>query len=87
MIASGRPASIQYEACKSAVTLGSAGWQPFTVDLTLQGDLMRGPFWVDGKTLPVRNAPPMTLGGDADDVLTDFGLRPEEIEDRSEAHV
>ena len=43
--------------------------------------VVRGPFWVDGKTLPVRNAPPMTLGGDADDVLTDFGLRPEEIED------
>jgi hypothetical protein len=47
VIASGRPATIQYEACKSAVTLGSAGWQPFTVDLSIQGDLMREPFWVE----------------------------------------
>jgi hypothetical protein len=47
VIASGRPATIQYEACKSPITLDTAGWQRFTVDLPIQGDLMREPFWVE----------------------------------------
>lgn len=47
VIASGRPATIQYEACKSPLTLDTAGWQRFTVDLPIRGDLMREPFWVE----------------------------------------
>jgi len=47
VIASGRPATIQYEACKSSLTLGSTGWQHFTVDLPIEGNLMREPFWVE----------------------------------------
>jgi hypothetical protein len=47
VIASGRPATIQYEACKSSFTLDKTGWQRFTVDLPIRGDLMREPFWVE----------------------------------------
>lgn len=60
VIASGRPATIQYEACNSPITLGSAGWQHFTVDLTLQGDLMRDPFWVEPG---VQSKPVLDLNG------------------------
>lgn len=42
--------------------------------------LMRGPFWVDSETLPIRNAPPMILGQDTDAVLTEFGVASEELE-------
>jgi hypothetical protein len=47
VIASGRPETIQYEACKIPFTLKSTGWQSFTVDLPIRGDLMREPFWVE----------------------------------------
>jgi hypothetical protein len=47
VIASGRPATIQYEACKAPITLSKAGWQRFTVDMSIHGDLMREPFWVE----------------------------------------
>lgn len=42
--------------------------------------LVRGPFWVDDETLPIRNAPPMVLGQDTAEVLGDFGLSDEDIE-------
>ncbi|MFD6893164.1 CaiB/BaiF CoA transferase family protein [Rhodococcus sp. NPDC060086] len=42
--------------------------------------LMRGPFWVDSETLPIRNAPPMTLGQDTDAVLAEFGVADDELE-------
>jgi hypothetical protein len=60
VIASGRPATIQYEACKSSLTLGTAGWQHFTVDLPIQGDLMREPFWVEPG---VQSKPVLDLNG------------------------
>jgi hypothetical protein len=55
VIASGRPNTIQYEACNTPITLKQAGWQPFTIDLTIQGSLMREPFWVEpiGQAKPV----------------------------------
>jgi hypothetical protein len=55
VIASGRPNTIQYEACETPVTLTEAGWQPFTIDLKIQGSLMREPFWVEpaGQAKPV----------------------------------
>ncbi|MFE4500852.1 CaiB/BaiF CoA transferase family protein [Rhodococcus sp. NPDC056743] len=43
--------------------------------------ILRGPFWVDGQALPVKNAPPMTLGGDTEAILAEFGLCPAEIDD------
>jgi hypothetical protein len=60
VIASGRPATIQYEACKSPLTLGTAGWQQFTVDLPIQGDLMREPYWVEPG---VESKPMLDLNG------------------------
>jgi hypothetical protein len=55
VIASGRPTTIQYDACETPVTLTQAGWQPFTIDLKIQGSLMREPFWVEpaGQAKPV----------------------------------
>lgn len=47
VIASGRPAIIQYEPCKASVAISASGWQPFTMDLSIQGDLMREPAWMD----------------------------------------
>lgn len=55
VIASGRPNTIQYEACKASTTLKEAGWQHFTIELTIQGSLMREPFWVE----PVGQAKPV----------------------------
>lgn len=48
VVASGRPDTIQYEACKSSSPLTEMGWQKFTIDLTIEGGLMREPFWVEG---------------------------------------
>lgn len=42
--------------------------------------LVRGPFWVDDETLPIRNAPPMVLGQDTAEVLAEFGLSDEDID-------
>lgn len=55
VIASGRPNTIQYEACKASATLTEAGWQPFSINLKIQGSLMREPFWVEpaGQAKPV----------------------------------
>jgi hypothetical protein len=50
VIASGRPATIQYEPCKASVAIGASGWQHFTLDLSIQGDLMREPAWIDTGT-------------------------------------
>lgn len=47
VIASGRPATIQYEPCKAAVAIAASGWQHFTLDLSIQGDLMHEPAWMD----------------------------------------
>jgi hypothetical protein len=47
VIASGRPATIQYEPCKAAVAIGASGWQHFSLELSIQGDLMREPAWID----------------------------------------
>lgn len=47
VIVSGRPAIIQYEPCKASVAIGASGWQRFTLDLSIQGDLMREPIWMD----------------------------------------
>lgn len=47
VIASGRPAIIQYEPCKASIAIGASGWQHFTMDLSIQGDLMREPAWMD----------------------------------------
>ncbi|WP_132475530.1 CoA transferase [Rhodococcus sp. SMB37] len=42
--------------------------------------LLRGPFWVDSETLPIRNAPPMVLGQDTDAVLAEFGVGEAELD-------
>lgn len=55
VIASGRPSIIQYEPCKASVAISASGWQPFTLDLSIQGDLMREPAWMD----PVVESKPM----------------------------
>lgn len=55
VIASGRPNTIQYEACESSVTVAQTGWQHFTIDLTIQGNLIHEPFWVEpaGQAKPI----------------------------------
>ena len=41
--------------------------------------LAPAPIRIDGERLPLRSAPPR-IGGDADEVLTEAGLTPAEIE-------
>jgi anti-sigma factor RsiW len=60
VIASGRPATIQYEPCNAAVAIGVSGWQHFSLDLSLQGDLMREPAWVEAG---VESKPMLDLNG------------------------
>ena len=60
VIASGRPDTIQYEACKIPFTLKATGWQNFTVNLPILGDLMREPFWVEPG---VKSKPSLDLNG------------------------
>ena len=52
VIASGRPTTIQYDACKSTASLTETGWQHFTIDLKIEGSLMREPFWVERPDQP-----------------------------------
>lgn len=60
VVASGRPDTILYDACRSEITLEATGWQRFRVDLPVQGDLMRAPYWVDAG---VSSKPPLDLTG------------------------
>ena len=60
VIASGRPATIQYEPCNAAVAIGVSGWQHFSLDLSLEGDLMREPAWVEAG---VESKPMLDLNG------------------------
>lgn len=47
VVASGRPDTILYDACRVSFTLEKKGWQRFYVDLPVAGDLMRKPYWVE----------------------------------------
>jgi hypothetical protein len=60
VVASGRPDTILYDACRISFTLVSPGWQRFRVDLPVAGDLMRKPYWVEPR---VSNKPPLDLTG------------------------
>ena len=60
VVASGRPDTILYDACRVCFTLVSPGWQRFRVDLPVAGDLMREPYWVEPR---VSNKPPLDLTG------------------------
>jgi len=60
VVASGRPDTILYDACRVSFTLVSPGWQRFRVDLPVAGDLMRKPYWVEPR---VSNKPPLDLTG------------------------
>lgn len=60
VVASGRPDTILYDACRVSFTMESTGWQRFHVDLPIAGDLMRTPYWVEPK-LPAK--PPLDLTG------------------------
>lgn len=60
VVASGRPDTILYDACRVSFTLVSPGWQRFHVDLPVTGDLMRKPYWVEPR---VSNKPPLDLTG------------------------
>jgi hypothetical protein len=60
VVASGRPDTIIYDACKCNITLESPGWQPFRVELPISGNLMRNPYWVEPR---VTNKPPLDLTG------------------------
>ncbi len=58
VVASGRPDTILYDACRVSFTVDAAGWQRFRVDLPVAGDLMRLPYWVEPR---VNNKPPLDL--------------------------
>ncbi|MCB1132058.1 MAG: hypothetical protein KDN05_13080 [Verrucomicrobiae bacterium] len=60
VVASGRPDTILYDACRVSFTLVSPGWQHFRVDLPVAGDLMRKPYWVEPR---ISNKPPLDLTG------------------------
>jgi len=60
VVASGRPDTILYDACRVSFSLVSPGWQRFRVDLPVAGDLMRKPYWVEPR---VSNKPPLDLTG------------------------
>ena len=62
VIASARPSTIQYEACKAGAILTEPGWQQFTIDLSIEGSLMREPFWVED---PAQPKPVLDLTGRA----------------------
>jgi hypothetical protein len=60
VVASGRPDTILYDACRVSFTLEAKGWQRFRVDLPVAGDLMRDPYWVEPR---VTTKPPLDLTG------------------------
>jgi hypothetical protein len=60
VVASGRPDTILYDACRVSFTLEGNGWQKFRVDLPVAGDLMRTPYWVEPR---VSTKPPLDLTG------------------------
>jgi hypothetical protein len=60
VVASGRPDTIIYDACRSQCTMESSGWQRFRIDMPITGDLMRSPFWVEPR---VTSKPPLDLTG------------------------
>ena len=60
VVASGRPDTILYDACRTNFTLEAQGWQRFRVDLPVAGDLMRTPYWVEPRVL---SKPPLDLTG------------------------
>lgn len=60
VVASGRPDTILYDACRVSFTLEAKGWQRFRVDLPVAGDLMRSPYWVEPR---VATKPPLDLTG------------------------
>lgn len=60
VVASGRPDTILYDACRCNFTLEAPGWQRFRVDLPVAGDLMRNPYWVEPR---VTSKPPLDLTG------------------------
>lgn len=60
VVASGRPDTILYDACRVTFTLEGKGWQRFRVDLPVAGDLMRSPYWVEPR---VATKPPLDLTG------------------------
>ena len=87
VVASGRPDTILYDACRSEWTVEATGWQQFRVDLPVQGDLMRVPYWVEAR---VSSKPPLDLNGrdlclsiDMHDVWTTILLDDLKIEDVS----
>jgi hypothetical protein len=60
VIASGRPNTIQYDACMTPANITEAGWQHFTMDLSIQGSLMREPSWIQ---YPDQGKPVLDLTG------------------------
>jgi hypothetical protein len=60
VVASGRPDTILYDACRASLSVDSPGWQRFRVDLPVAGDLMRTPYWVEPR---VTTKPPLDLTG------------------------
>ena len=60
VVASGRPDTILYDACRVTFTLEGKGWQRFRVDLPVAGDLMRSPYWVEPR---VATKTPLDLTG------------------------
>lgn len=85
VVASGRPDTILYDACRLSFTLDSQGWQRFRVDMPVTGDLMRSPYWVEPK---VSTKAPLDLTGrnlclsiDMDDIRSTILLDDLKVEE------
>ncbi len=72
-IASGRPDTIRYEACKSTCPIREAGWQHFSIELKVEEKLLRKPIHVAGA---VENLTPYDLTGH--ELYLTLENRPEE---------
>lgn len=93
VVASGRPDTIIYDACKCNFTLEAPGWQAFRVDLPVAGDLMRSPYWVEPR---VTSKPSLDLAGrelclsiDTDEIRSAIlldNLTIEQVPPRDDAH-